>query len=142
MTKCVYCTCTAQIEPGKGYCSACGHDAVAHVAAAAGTPLGLKLVIAAAALAAVYFFMNMPSDDASKVPGAAGLQTPPPAVAPADTSGSVPAAPTVYTLPPPTVQPNGQVLPAAPPLGDWRSHPGAAVPDSATPNPRTSSNPR
>lgn len=138
MTKCVYCACTADINPGKDYCEHCGHDAVAHVAAStsAGSATGLKLLIVAGAALAAYFFLNSQPDVVSGLPGSGGMQTPPISEAPsnaAPTTASSPGA--VYTLPPPTVQPNGQVLPAAPPLGDWRSNPGAAAPDSAAPNP-------
>ncbi|MEQ1907491.1 MAG: hypothetical protein ABMA15_01625 [Vicinamibacterales bacterium] len=138
MTKCVYCTCTANIEPGKGYCDQCGHDAVAHVAssASAGSAVGLKLLIVAGAILAAYFFLNSKPDVVSGLPGSAGLQAPPPSDAPSNAAPTTAPSPgTVYTLPPPTVQPNGQVTPAAPPLGDWRSNPGTAAPDSAAPNP-------
>lgn len=139
MTRCVYCTCTADIEPGKGYCRACGHDAVAHVAASGtgmSAELGLMLVTAAAAILGVYFFMNSQPDGTSGVPGSAGLESPPPLAAPTDAAPvTAPSPGTVYTLPAPTVQPNGQVTPAAPPLGSWQSNPGAAAPDTATPNP-------
>jgi hypothetical protein len=117
MTKCVYCSCTANIEPGKGYCSHCGHDAVAHVNAGSGGALGLKLLIAAAVILAAYFFINSKPDNYSNAaPGATALPQSQPATPPAGVDPEV--------LPPPTVQPNGQKLPAAPPLGPWKSNPG------------------
>lgn len=138
MTKCVYCTCTADIKPGKGYCDQCGHDAVAHVAAGAssGVATGLKVLIVAGAVVATYLLLNSQPDAVNSLPGSAGVQAPPPSETPSNAAPTTAASPgTVYTLPPPTVQPNGQALPAAPPLGDWRSNPGTAAPDSAAPNP-------
>lgn len=138
MTKCVYCTCTADIKPGKGYCEECGHDAVAHVQAGASgsAALGLKVLIVAGAVLAAYLLMNSKPDGVNGLPASAGVQAPPPSDAPSNAAPTTAAAPgPVYTLPPPTVQPNGQVTPAAPPLGDWRSNPGTAAPDSAAPNP-------
>ena len=129
MTKCVYCSCTADIQPGKAYCFKCGHDAVAHVRAApaANGRLGLVLVIAVAGILAAYFLMNSQPDGASGVPGGAASQASAPAGPPASASSSPATAPSSdgYVQPAPSSGSDGQSTPSAPPLGSWRSNSGS-----------------
>lgn len=115
MTKCVYCSCTATIPAGKGFCEKCGHDAVAHVAsapAAGGNPPWLTIAIIVGAIAVGTFYFANPRHESMPDRNAAPrAEAPPPAMS------NAPSAP-----PPPASETSAdRSTPPAPPLGSWRT---------------------